>query len=107
MGAVVSMLQCCIPMARIEFLDEIQIVACNRYSSLDLPEKPHLFLEFHGSQSEVETQSKMAKDIAAEYGGGEFDWALLQEDRNRLWAARHNAYYANKTLRLNCKSVTT
>ena len=45
--------------------------------------------------------------VTSAYLGGEFDWALLQEDRNRLWAARHNAYYANKTLRLNCKSVTT
>jgi len=94
-------------MARIEFLDEMQIIACNKYSSLELQETPHLFLEFHGSQSEVETQSEMAKVIAAEYGGGDFDWALLQEDRNRLWTARHNAYYANKTLRLGCRSVTT
>ena len=41
---VVSTLQCSIPLARIEFLDEVQMMACNKYSGLDYPEVPHLFL---------------------------------------------------------------
>ena len=39
--------------------------------------------------------------------GGDFQWAVQQEDRNRLWTARHRAYYANVALRPGCRSVTT
>ena len=42
--AVVATLQCSVPMARIEFLDEVQMMACNKYSGLDYPQTPHLFL---------------------------------------------------------------
>jgi len=105
--AVVATLQCSVPMARIEFLDEVQMMACNKYSGLDYPQTPHLFLEFHGSQSEVEAQTEFVKDICSQFNGGEFKWALQQEDRTRLWTARHRAYYANIALRPGCRSVTT
>merc|ERR1719219_103612 len=81
---VVATLQCSVPMARVELLDEVQMRACNQYSGLNYPETPHLFLEFHGSESQVET----VKGIAEEFGGGEFQFAVQQEDRNRLWTAR-------------------
>jgi len=104
---VVATLQCSVPMARMELLDEVQMMACNQYSGLNYPETPHLFLEFHGSESEVETQAETVKDIAAENGGGDFEWAVQQEDRTRLWTARHRAYYADIALRPGCRSLTT
>jgi len=104
---VVATLQCSVPMARIELLDEVQIKACNLYSGLQYPETPHLFLEFHGSESEVETQTEFVRDIAADNGGGEFQFAVQQEDRTKLWTARHKAYYADINLRPGCRSLTT
>ncbi len=49
-----------LPVARIEFLDEKMVDACNRYSKLNLDVAPTLFLEFHGSNSNIEAQGQLA-----------------------------------------------
>ena len=55
-----SDLQSGIPIARIEFLDDISIEVCNQFSGLDHPVAPAtLFLEFAGSPVEVEQQLKV------------------------------------------------
>ncbi|MEM6891350.1 MAG: FAD-linked oxidase C-terminal domain-containing protein [Pseudomonadota bacterium] len=92
--SVVATLQMGIPVARIELLDLDYIDAVNRQAALDLPLKPHLFYEFQGSQSAVQEQAELAKEIALDFGGEEFDWATDTDQRNRLWRARHGAYDA-------------
>jgi len=96
---VVQSIQSGIPIARVEILDDVQMRAVNRWSKLDYPELTALFFEFHGSANSVEEQAKSVSEIAAANGGGEFRWALQQEDRTRLWKARHEAFYAAKALR--------
>ena len=49
----------------------------------------------------------MVADLAKENGGSEFDWATQQEDRNRLWTARHKLLYASLALIPGSRSVTT
>lgn len=93
-SAVIETIQSGLPMARIEFLDEVQVAACNRYSKLDLPETPLLLVEFHGSDASVAEQATRFGEIAASHGGGAFQWATKAEDRTKLWEARHNALYA-------------
>ena len=63
--------------------------ACNLYSSLSYEEVPTLFIEFHGSETEVEAQIETMKGLVEDNKGGEFQWAIKQEDRNKLWTARH------------------
>ncbi|NIM26930.1 MAG: FAD-binding protein [Gammaproteobacteria bacterium] len=104
---VTQTIQMGIPVARIELLDEFQMDAINRYSDLSYPVQPTLFFEFHGSESGVREQAEMVGEIAAEFGGGDFQWATRQEDRNRLWQARHDAYYASLALRPGCKGWAT
>ncbi len=105
--ATIMTIQSGIPVARIELLDALQIRAINIYSKLGLPETPMLFLEFHGTQAGVAEQSERFGEIAAEFGGGPFEWTTRQEDRTRLWDARHNAALSCKVLRPGAQLVAT
>jgi len=105
--AVILTIQSGIPVARIELLDEVQLDAVNRHSKLDYAVQPTLFLEFNGSRTGVEEQAKEFEAIARDHGGGEFRWATQQEERTRLWQARHDAYYAAKALRPGCEGWVT
>jgi D-lactate dehydrogenase (cytochrome) len=104
---VILTIQSGIPVARIELLDPVQMDAINRHSKLSYPVQPTLFFEFHGTQAGVVEQAEMAGAIAAEKGGGDFQWATRAEDRNRLWQARHDAYYAALALRPGAKGWAT
>lgn len=104
---VIQTIQMGIPVARIELLDELQVRAVNAYSKLDLIEAPMLLFEFHGTAAGVAEQAELVGAIADERGGRGFQWATRPEDRNRLWAARHDAYYAALALRPGCRGMPT
>jgi D-lactate dehydrogenase (cytochrome) len=107
-NTVIMAIQMGIPLARVELLDEMQMKGMNIFNpDLNLPEKPHLFLEYHGSGASVKEQVELFEGVAEEFGVSDFAWATKVEDRNHLWAARHNAYYAGKSLRKGCESVVT
>lgn len=106
-NAVIETIQSGLPVARIELLDEVQVKACNAFSGLDLAETPLLLVEFHGTPASVAEQSERFGDIADAHGGGIFVWAVDAEERNRLWEARHNAYYAALSLEAGKKGMTT
>jgi D-lactate dehydrogenase (cytochrome) len=106
-NAAIMTIQSGIPIARIELLDALQVKATNLYSKLGLPEVPMLFVEFHGSQAGVAEQSERFGEIATEHGGGPFEWATKAEDRTRLWQARHDAYWAGRSLRPGTEAVAT
>ncbi|HEY8242397.1 MAG TPA: FAD-linked oxidase C-terminal domain-containing protein [Casimicrobiaceae bacterium] len=92
---VIVAMQMGIPVARIELLDEVQMGACIRHSKLEgYDARPTLFFEFHGTAGGVAEQAELMQQIAAEHGGGTFRFATAQEERTKLWKARHNAYYA-------------
>jgi D-lactate dehydrogenase (cytochrome) len=103
--AVTELAMSGVPFARVEFLDEHQIRACNRYSQLALPELPTLFLEFHGTEAAVGQQTRLAQEVAQAHHSASFEWATHPEDRSRLWKARHMAYFAALALRPGCQSV--
>ncbi len=106
-NAVIATIQVGVPVARIEFLDDVQIDAVNRFSKLDYAVAPTLFFEFHGTEASVAEQAEMAGMIAGEHGASDFRWATLAEDRNRLWQARHDAYYAALALRPGARGLPT
>ncbi|MGY8826862.1 MAG: FAD-binding oxidoreductase [Candidatus Latescibacterota bacterium] len=97
--AAIAVISSGIPVARIELLDAVQMGAVNRYSQLDYEETPTLFLEFHGSDLAVSEQAEQAGQILAQHGSGPFRWAKEEEERNKLWQARHDAYHAARALR--------
>jgi D-lactate dehydrogenase (cytochrome) len=104
---VILTIQSGIPVARIELLDDIQMDAVNRYANLDYAVQSTLFFEFHGTEASVREQAEMVGALAAELGGGEFAWASKTEERNKLWQARHDAYYAALALRPGAKGWAT
>jgi D-lactate dehydrogenase (cytochrome) len=106
-NATILTIQSGIPVARIELLDEVQVRACNAYSKLSLPESPLLLLEFHGTEAGVAEQSQRFGEIAADLGGGPFEWTVKAEDRTRLWQARHDGYWAAKALRQDSQPLAS
>ncbi|KAK5902859.1 hypothetical protein CesoFtcFv8_008075 [Champsocephalus esox] len=105
--STVQILQAGVPIARIEFLDDVMMDACNRFSSLSYAVSPTLFLEFHGSERSLEEQVLTAEDITQSNGGSDFQWARDAGSRERLWKARHDAWYAALALRPGCKAYAT
>ncbi|XP_075252806.1 putative D-lactate dehydrogenase, mitochondrial isoform X4 [Convolutriloba macropyga] len=87
-------MQCGVPIARMELLDPASIRACNNYSKLSLEEKHTLFFEFHGSEKGITEQAETVGEITGDLGGSNFAFAKEMEKRNELWKARHAAYWA-------------
>jgi len=107
-NTVILTIQSGVPVARIELLDDVQMKACVDYSDLEgFETKPTLFFEFHGSQASVEEQAEQVKAISDDFGGAAFAWSTRQEDRSKLWQARHDAYYAAMALAPGKKGMAT
>ena len=104
---VTTIIQIGIPISRVEFLDEYSIRATNRHSGTTYGETPTLFFEFTGSEQNVTEQASQVKEICAEFGVTEFEWAVEPEARNKLWKARHNIHYAIMAMRPNAKIWST
>jgi D-lactate dehydrogenase (cytochrome) len=105
--SVIQTIQMGVPIARVELLDTATVRAVNRYSKLTLRETPLLLFEFHGSVAGVQEQAATVQDITRDNGGTDFEWASQPEDRNRLWAARHNVYFATLQLRPGARATST
>lgn len=104
---VMSVIQYGLPVARIELLDALVVKAVNGYAKLNLPETPLLLLEFHGSEAGVAEQAETFGMLAEEFGGTGYAATTTTEERNKLWQARHDAYWAMLALRPGCKAVAT
>jgi D-lactate dehydrogenase (cytochrome) len=97
-----------IPVARMELLDDIQMGACITYSKLEgYQAKSTLFFEFHGTKASATEQAESVQAIAEELGGSAFQWTAQIEDRNKLWQARHDAYYAALALKAGSQGWAT
>jgi D-lactate dehydrogenase (cytochrome) len=80
----------------------------NRYSHLGLAVKPTLLFEFHGvSDASVEEAARMAESLSNEHGGLGFEWRATLAEREQLWKARHDVYYATRALRPGSNVLTT
>ena len=105
---VIEIIQLGIPAARMELLDEMAMDAVNRRFQTSYTIAPTLFFEFHGSnERHVSDHAAMAQSLAEEHGGLGFRWATGVEEREKLWQARHEAYYAALALRPGAQGWTT
>lgn len=99
----IMVIQLGIPVARMELMDRGLIKAVNAYSKLSLAEEDTLAFEFHGSPVGVQDQIAMVREAVAAQAGKGFAWAETAEERRKLWAARHKAYYAGLAQRPGSK----
>ncbi len=106
-NTVIQIIQLGVPIARVELLDARTVRAVNQHSKLSLREAPMLLMEFHGSPASVKEQAETVAQIAGDNQGADFEWADTPEARTRLWAARHNAYFAGVQSRPGCRCITT
>ncbi len=104
---VIETIQMGVPVARVELLDAAFVHAVNVHSKLTLTETPLLLFEFHGSEAGVKEQAEIVQSLASEHGGMEFTWATKPEDRSKLWAARHAAYFAGLQVKPGTRAITT
>jgi D-lactate dehydrogenase (cytochrome) len=106
-NTTINTIQMGIPVARIELVDQAYMKAINNYSKTDYPELDTLFLEFHGTRDGVAEQIRLFEEISSEFGASDFRWAEKEEDRNQLWRARHDAYYAGLAVSPGSKGYLT
>ena len=78
-NAVMQTIQAGVPVARMELADAIRMDAIIRYSKLDLPVAPVLWMEFHGTENGVAEQAKMVQRIAGDHGSTHFAWATTRK----------------------------
>jgi D-lactate dehydrogenase (cytochrome) len=104
---VMAVIQYGLPIARIELLDALVVKALNNYSKLSLPETPLLLLEFHGSDAGIAEQAETFGALSEDLGGTGYAATTTAEERNKLWQARHDAYWAMLALRPGCKAIAT
>jgi len=103
----IAIIQMGVPIARVELVDAKTVRMVNAHAKLGLREEALLLMEFHGSPASVKEQAETVQEIAGEHGGNAFEWASTPEERTRLWAARHNAYFAAIQSRPGCRAIST
>ena len=107
-NTAMEVIQYGLPVARIELIDEVQMKASIKYSKLkNIEAKPTLFFEFHGTKNSTSEQAQIAEEISKNNGGQDFKWAQKTEERNLLWKARHDAYYAALAIAPNKRAMST
>jgi D-lactate dehydrogenase (cytochrome) len=106
-NAVIMAIQLGLGLARMELIDEATVRILNEQAKLNLPVKPMLFLEFHGTEAGTRDQVRIFEEIARGEGAIGFDWAEKEEDRRRLWKARHESYWSVKTAHPGREAIAT
>ncbi|GMH75007.1 hypothetical protein TL16_g06620 [Triparma laevis f. inornata] len=100
--AVVTLLSCGVPVAKCEVLDGPAIHAFNLYSKDvdDMTPQPHLFVELQDiSEAGLASQRNIVEEILNDCGGTNIEFSANPAVRKKLWAARHDTYYASCALR--------
>lgn len=105
--AVVELVGAGLSPAALELMDPITVRDINAFKGLSLPELPTLFLEFRGNAAEVAEDVRLAREICEQTGCVQYQSVLGREERDRLWEARHHAYYASAAANPGKRAIVT
>lgn len=96
-----------IQVARLEYLDNLQMAAIDRFSAPDMKVADTLIVECSGDPASVKRQIKWINDIANEHQALDFKTAGSLKARNRVWQIRHDAWWAALALRPGASGIPT
>ncbi|KXV35202.1 FAD-binding oxidoreductase [Gluconobacter thailandicus] len=103
-----EIIQCGIPINRVELMDSVQMDASIRFSKLEgFRPLTTLFFEFAGAPAAVQEQVTATEELTLANNGLGFAWAESAEDRARLWKARHDAFWAAKAIEPTARVIST
>lgn len=106
-NTAIKTIQAGIPIAKIELLDALMMRAINLYSSVSYPERPTLFLEFHGSALAIDEQIEKVGQYARALDGDDFIMEKDEATREKLWRIRTDAAPAAAALLPGSKLMST
>jgi D-lactate dehydrogenase (cytochrome) len=98
-GAAYAVMAAALPVARLELVDASSMRALNRYLDAGLPELPALFVELHcSSPAALAAEAEAVVDAVRSAGATEVTTATTAAERSRLWEARHQLYWAVRSM---------
>jgi D-lactate dehydrogenase (cytochrome) len=105
--ATCEVMQMGIPVARAELMDELAIQAVNNYCGTDYPCLPSLFFEFHGGLTDTNKIAEQVRELFSEHNVVQIENASTPEACNKIWDARHQLAFAERTLRPGSQTFVT
>jgi D-lactate dehydrogenase (cytochrome) len=76
----------------LELMDAALVQLTNQQHGMQLPEKPLVFVEFHGNEGAIEEQMDYLKEICEDNHCSDFQVGMTTEQREKLWKARQVAH---------------
>ena len=89
-NTTIKIIQTGVAVSKIELVDGQVIEAINSYSRLSNPEVPTLFLEFHGTEIELDDHIQKVRKHAEQQGGHGFLMEKEASKQKKLWQARRD-----------------
>lgn len=106
-NAAISMIRANIPLAMLEFMDEVIMQVINNFAGTDYARQPTLFLELHTEEALAAHYLEKIKKIVHEQGGTDLRWGTTQEERQKLWEVRYNVAHAILAIRPGGDTMST
>lgn len=105
--AAIAMTRQGLPLAMLEFMDEVIMQVINQFSGESYREVPTLFLELHTEEELAPFYQRRIQSIIQENGGMEIAWGTQAEERARLWEVRYNVAHAILAIRPGGDTMST
>jgi D-lactate dehydrogenase (cytochrome) len=83
---------------RIEFIDAWEVQAVNHFAGTDFPASPMVFVELAGAPAAVEADVDALRWLVGECAGSAVQVERDPTERSRLWRARHDLFFAEKSM---------
>lgn len=105
--AAIAMIQQRLPLAMLEFMDEVIMQVINGFTGESYRETPTLFLELHTEEELAAIYQGRIQKIIKENGGMDLVWGTKEEEKAKLWEVRYNVAHAILAIRPGGDTMST